>query len=139
MASDILTLNAGSSSLKFSVWRVEPGTELREVLRGEIEKIGIAPRLSARDARGDTVIDHDMAESGAKLGHEHLLRELFAALLGSSKRFQGDRPSRRAWPCDLHRAGPIGSRVMAELAKLQPLAHLHQSHNISGIRTCAAL
>ena len=80
MASDILTLNAGSSSLKFSLWQAETGMELRELFRGEIEKIGIAPHLSAREPGGRTVIDNRFAEGGAKLSHEDLLRELFAWL-----------------------------------------------------------
>jgi acetate kinase len=84
MASDILTLNAGSSSLKFSVWRVEPRTEL---LRGEIEKIGIAARLSARDPRGHTVIDHACAPASAAqhFGDSHL-RSAAAARAASRMR-----------------------------------------------------
>ena len=78
MASDILTLNAGSSSLKFSFWRCETGMELSELFRGEVEKIGIAPRLRARGPSGDTVIDKNFSEGSAKLTHEDLLRELFA-------------------------------------------------------------
>ncbi len=141
MASDILTLNAGSSSLKFSVWRAETGTELRELLRGEIEKIGIAPRLSAREPGCRTIIDHNIGDGGgAKLGHDDLLRELFA-------RLSRDHPN--GFEAIGHRvvhggahftaAVRIDDRVMAELAKLQPLAPLHQPHNISGIRACAAL
>ena len=80
MANDIFTLNAGSSSLKFSLWEAETGTELRELFRGEIEKIGIAPHLAAREPSGRTVIDKRFDEGGAKLSHESLLRELFAWL-----------------------------------------------------------
>jgi acetate kinase len=46
MASHILTLNAGSSSLKFSLWQSGTGMDLRELFRGEVEKIGIDPHLS---------------------------------------------------------------------------------------------
>src|SRR5436190_1451026 len=80
MASDILTLNAGSSSLKFSLWQSGIGIGLRELFRGEIEKIGIAPHLFARESGGRTVIDSRFEEGGAKLNHEDLLRELFARL-----------------------------------------------------------
>ena len=54
MGGDILTLNAGSSSLKFSFWHCDTGMELYELFRGEIEKIGIAPHLTARKPHGDT-------------------------------------------------------------------------------------
>ena len=50
MANDVFTLNAGSSSLKFSLWEAETGTELRELFRGEIEKIGI-PHACLRGSR----------------------------------------------------------------------------------------
>jgi hypothetical protein len=52
--------------------------ELREVLRGEIEKIGIAPHLSARKPGSRTVVEKSFCERGAKLSNEDLLRELFA-------------------------------------------------------------
>jgi acetate kinase len=72
MASDILTLNAGSSSLKFSLWHSATGMNLRELLRGEVEKIGIAPHLSAREPGGDVVIDSGFGEAGGRLTHEDL-------------------------------------------------------------------
>jgi acetate kinase len=140
MASDILTLNAGSSSLKFSVWRAATGMELRELIRGEIEKIGIAPHLSAREPGGRTVIDRAMGEDRAKLGSDDLLRALVTSLVR-------DRPE--GFKAIGHRivhggatfTAPIrvDDAVMAALARLEPLAPLHQPHNLSGIRTCAAL
>ena len=77
MAGDLLTLNAGSSSLKFSLWHCWTGIELRELFRGEVEKIGIAPRLRAQRPHGDSVADKDFGNDGAKLTHEDLLYELF--------------------------------------------------------------
>ena len=68
MASDILTLNAGSSSLKFSLWQMGTGTELCELFRGEIEKIGVAPHLSARESDLLRIINRGLsAEKGARL------------------------------------------------------------------------
>jgi acetate kinase len=140
MAGDILTINAGSSSLKFSLWHAETAMEMREIFRGEIEEIGIAPHLSARKPEGRMIIDNRFDEGGAKLSHEDLLRELFAWL-------SRDRPD--GFAAIGHRivhggaifAAPvrIDDRVMEKLAKLEPLAPLHQPHNLAGIRTCAAL
>src|SRR5262249_25050292 len=67
MANDVFTLNAGSSSLKFSLWEAGTGTELRELFRGEIDKIGIAPHLSAREPAGRTLIDKRFEEGGTNL------------------------------------------------------------------------
>jgi acetate kinase len=140
MASDILTLNAGSSSLKFSLWHSGTGTDLRELFRGEIEKIGIAPHLSAWGPGGEAVIDRGFGDGGAKLTHEDLLRELFAWF---------SRQRRDGFKAIGHRivhggatfTAPvrIDDDVMERLSKLEPLAPLHQPHNLSGIRTCAAL
>ena len=45
----VLVLNAGSSSLKFAVFRVAAdGEDPRSVLRGQIAGIGSSPVLSAR-------------------------------------------------------------------------------------------
>ena len=140
VASDILTLNAGSSSLKFSLWQAETGMELRELFRGEIEKIGIAPHLSAREPGGRTVIDNDFAEGGAKLSHEDLLRELFVWL--SQQRRNGIKAiGHRIVHGGATFTAPvrIDDHVMENLSKLEPLAPLHQPHNLSGIRICAAL
>ena len=140
MASDILTLNAGSSSLKFSLWQAGTGMELRELFRGEIEKIGIAPHLSAREPGGRTVIDNRFDGGGAKLSHEDLLRELFAGL--SQQRRDGFKAiGHRIVHGGAMFSAPVrvDDDVMGQLSKLEPLAPLHQPHNLSGIRICAAL
>jgi acetate kinase len=140
MASDILTLNAGSSSLKFSLWQAGTGMELRELFRGEIEKIGITPHLSAREPGGRTVIDNRFDGGGAKLSHEDLLRELFAWL--SQQRRDGFRAiGHRIVHGGATFTAPvrIDDDVMERLSKLEPLAPLHQPHNLSAIRICAAL
>src|SRR5262245_44487641 len=90
MASDIFTLNAGSSSIKFSLWHSATATELPEIFRGEIEKIGIAPHLSVRDPGSEMILRRSFDEAGgAKLTHEDLLRELFAWLSQQSYELKG--------------------------------------------------
>ena len=140
MANDVFTLNAGSSSLKFSLWEAETGTALRELFRGEIEKIGIAPHLSAREPAGRTVIDKRFEEGGADLSHENLLRELFAWL--SQQRRDGLKAiGHRIVHGGAMFTAPvrIDRDVMERLSKLEPLAPLHQPHNLSGVRICAML
>src|SRR5438034_5293145 len=137
MASDILTLNAGSSSLKFSLWQMGTGTELCELFRGGIEKIGVAPHLSARESDGRIIAEHEFEQGGAKLTYEDLLRELFAWLSqqrGGRLEAIGHR---------VVHGGPdfcaplrIDDQLMKNLARLESLAPLHQPHNLSGIRIC---
>ncbi|HKD75411.1 MAG TPA: propionate/acetate kinase, partial [Ktedonobacterales bacterium] len=139
MASDIFTLNAGSSSLKFSLWEAET-TGPRELFRGEIEKIGIAPHLSAREPSGHTVIDKRFDKGGANLSHEDLLRELFAWLSQQCRdRFKAIGHRIVHGGTTFTTSVRIDDDVMESLTKLEPLAPLHQPHNLSGVRICAML
>jgi acetate kinase len=49
MSDAIIVANAGSSSLKFSVYEVAEA-ELNLVARGQIEGLGTSPRFTAKDA-----------------------------------------------------------------------------------------
>jgi acetate kinase len=137
----ILTINAGSSSLKFSLWHLAGSDDLQEAVRGEIERIGIAPRLAARTPAGATLLEKTFGSEGARLTHEALLQELFA---------------QRAWGRGECRFAAVGHRVvhggrafvdpvviddavMDRLSRLEPLAPLHQPHNLSAIRACTTL
>ncbi|TIX21092.1 MAG: acetate kinase, partial [Mesorhizobium sp.] len=51
MRHAILALNAGSSSIKFGLYDVEPSAELQLVSRGTLD-LGDAPRLSVKAADG---------------------------------------------------------------------------------------
>ena len=141
MASGILTLNAGSSSLKFSFWHCETGTELSELFRGEVEKIGIAPRLRAQGPHGDSVADKDFGKDGAGLSHEDLLYELFDWVSHDQRQNAIKAIGHRIvhGGSSFTASVRIDDEVMEELSKLEPLAPLHQPHNLSGIRTCAKL
>jgi hypothetical protein len=77
MASDILTLNLGSSRLKFSLWQAGFGMELREVLRGESRRSG-SPRIVCAGAQQPDGRREELYERGANLSHEDPMRELFA-------------------------------------------------------------
>ncbi len=50
MTGSILTINGGSSSLKFALF--DNNAELAATVRGEIEDLDAAPHLLARDASG---------------------------------------------------------------------------------------
>ena len=59
-----LVLNAGSSSLKFCVYRrpaQHPGWQLEA--RGQIEGIGTSPRLSVKNDAGTKVFDEPLSAS----------------------------------------------------------------------------
>jgi acetate kinase len=140
MADAVLTINAGSSSLKFSVYRV--GTDERPELaaKGQVEGIGTAPHLVAEDAEGQTLVERRWPDD-RRSGHAEFfrviggwLREHFSevALLGV-----GHRVVHGGVDC----AAPVrvDPAVLARLEALCPLAPLHQPHNLAGIRAVAAV
>src|SRR5215469_16226605 len=63
-----LVLNAGSSSLKFCVFRQTGDRDWGVAGRGQIEGIGTSPRLSVKDAEGVRLAD-DNLDSSVKDGH----------------------------------------------------------------------
>ena len=63
MDSFALVLNAGSSSLKFCVFRPTPGAEWQVEVRGQIEGIGTAPRFSAKDGAGTRIADEALDDT----------------------------------------------------------------------------
>src|SRR6185295_5543321 len=55
-----LVLNAGSSSLKFSVFQRPEGEGWRLEARGQIEGIGVSPRLTAKDSNDEILANQDV-------------------------------------------------------------------------------
>ena len=67
MADAIAVLNAGSSSIKFSVYLHDAG-RLEVALRGQVEGLHRAPRFVARDRSGQVDAEKSWGE-GVSLGH----------------------------------------------------------------------
>ena len=140
MTDAVLTINAGSSSLKFSVYHIGEPDRLLLSARGEVEGIGTSPRLVAEDAEGQTLVDRGWPDDRGS-GHAEFfrvigawLREHFSdmALLGVGHRVVHG---------GVDYAAPvrIGPAVLARLEALCPLAPLHQPHNLAGIRAVASV
>ncbi|MBL6456334.1 acetate/propionate family kinase [Belnapia sp. T6] len=141
MPDAVLTLNAGSSSLKFALHEIAGAAEAsRAVVRGAIEGIGTAPHFLAHDAAG-AMLEERRWPDGAALPHEALLDTLLAwveAHLCTERLVAvGHRVVHGG---DLH-AGPalVTPVVLAGLETLSPLAPLHQPHNLAPMRAIAAL
>ena len=60
MADVILVINAGSSSVKFSLFEVD-GRALRLTSKGQLDGVGTQPRLRTRDAAGATLSDEKLS------------------------------------------------------------------------------
>ncbi|MEO5701814.1 MAG: acetate/propionate family kinase [Casimicrobiaceae bacterium] len=134
----LLVLNAGSSSLKFSLFGIEADTP-RLALSGQVEGLYTAAHFVARDARGATV-DERRWPDGTALGHEgataHLLDYLRTALDRVRLVAAGHRVVHGGTLYDA--PVRIDARVVERLTALVPLAPLHQPHNLTPIRALLA-
>lgn len=132
----LLVLNAGSSSLKFGVFPAEGGATL---LSGQVDAIGIAPKLHAR--RGDERFDEPLPEvAGHPCAHEEALAWLLDWLAGHLAALNVIAAGHRVVHGGTRFSAPvrIDPAALAELEALIPLAPLHQPHNLRGIRALAA-
>jgi acetate kinase len=132
--SVILTLNAGSSSLKFAAFRLAGQGEPDLLASGQIEGIGATAKGAVKTASGETAElsfdrSHARADHAAAMGA--ILDWLKEAGYDSSVAAVGHR---------LVHGGPdysepvlIDDATLAKLKALIPLAPLHQPHNVAGV------
>lgn len=134
MADAILVLNAGSSSIKFSLFAARAGS-LDLALRGQIEGLYTTPRFVARDEQGAVVSDKSW-DKGTRLGHDGALDHLAGFIRGELAEQRLVGVGHRVVHGGLEYTQParIDARVVAALEKFVPLAPLHQPHNLTPIR-----
>ncbi|WP_067734339.1 acetate/propionate family kinase [Novosphingobium naphthalenivorans] len=136
MSRLILTLNAGSSSIKFAIFSASGSSEGRAVAEGKAVNIGSAgTNLAVHDGAGTRLLSRDYAEDA---GEDLVLQDLLAwieshfggTLAAAGHRVVHGGPRFHA-PCR------VTADLIGELAKLVPLAPLHQPHNLAPIRVLA--
>ena len=139
MPKAVLTLNAGSSSIKFALYEVGHSTQ-RLISHGMIEGIGEAPRFTACAPDG-AVLESCTWQPAAAASHEQLLQPLLAwitAHLGDEALVAvGHRVVHGGTL--FHQPVRIDPAVLAELEKLVPLAPLHQPHNLAAVKAVSSL
>ena len=127
----IAVINAGSSSIKFALF--EEDGEQRLLFRGQIENIGVGPRLTVHDSAGEKVSEN---EWGAKdLDHGSATKVILQTAIG----LLGGKPvagvGHRVVHGGTNFTAPalVTKDVVKSLKGLCPLAPLHQIHNIAPI------
>jgi acetate kinase len=130
MVDAILVLNAGSSSIKFSLFAERDG-EPRPALAGLLEGLYTAPKFSARDAAGG----QEWAQ-GTRPGHDGAMAHLIEFLQERRADYRLAAVGHRVvhGGVDFSRPVLVDPQVVARLEKLAPLAPLHQKHNLAPIR-----
>ena len=133
----ILVANAGSSSVKFQVFGIEEG-QLKRQIKGIAEGIGTHPKLHAKAAGGEVLVD--------RVYMNEAMPDVPAALLTAGAWLRDE--------LDIHpvavghrvvHGGPefdqpvlVTEDVLHRLEQYIPLAPLHQPHNLAPIRTIMA-
>jgi len=134
VADAIAVLNAGSSSVKFSLFTDDAGT-LDLVARGQAEALFTSPRFTAKDGEGRVVAGKAWGD-GVVLGHAGALDHLMGFV---RERLAGHRlvgVGHRVVHGGLEYAAParVDAALVERLEKYVPLAPLHQPHNLAPIR-----
>ncbi len=138
MADAILTLNAGSSSLKFALFEQDGANRATPVVRGEVEQIAIDPHFAARDASGAVLADARWPQAAgdfqllfekvidwteSHLGEGQLIAVGHRVVHGGSNHARPER---------------VTPELLSALDQLTPMAPLHQPQNLAPIRAIAA-
>jgi acetate kinase len=138
MSDAILVVNAGSSSIKFSLFLAR-GEALDLLLGGQIESLYTAPRFKARDAAGAVVGERQWPE-GEALGHDGAITHLAGFLREQLGAHRLAAVGHRVVHGGLDYAAPVRltAEIVGHLEQFIPLAPLHQPHNLKPIRLLLA-
>ena len=130
MADIILTVNAGSSSVKLAAFEDRGAGETVALLRGGIDDLDGAPHLKLRDASQRIVVDRALPGGSRDAYLDTLLELVREQVPGDHLAAVGHRVVHGAM-----RDGParVDTALLRELAALMPLAPLHQGHNLAPI------
>src|SRR5437899_5435223 len=134
MPDAILILNAGSSSIKFSVFVAKAG-ELALTFGGQIEGLFTSPRFVAKTP-DKKVIGEKSWGDGVKLGHDGAIDYLSVFLREHKGNLKLAGMGHRVVLGGVKYSQPVrvDAQVLAELEELIPLAPLHQPHNLPPFR-----
>jgi acetate kinase len=135
MGDAILVLNAGSSSIKFSLFADERAG-LALVAGGQMAAIHTSPQFVARDASGAKVAEKRWPAQ-TQLGHEAALAHIVEWLKAThGERYRLAAVGHRVVHGGAEHAAPVrvDAAMVAKLERLIPLAPLHQPHNLAPIR-----
>ena len=136
MSGNILVLNSGSSGIKFGLYNADDSA-LPLLGRGQIE-LGHSTHMRAVDQDNKPIADEVL---GQDLDHSQAM----AALVNWGRQLEAVRAIHAVGHRVVH-GGPsffaplkVDATVLDALSQLNPLAPLHQRHNLAGIRALATL
>lgn len=134
MSDAIVVLNAGSSSIKFSVFAMQDGN-LELLLRGQTEGLYTLARFLAKDGSGAVVAEHSW-DAGQSPGHDGALQHLLEYLRAELSTYRPLAVGHRVVHGGPDAIGPVRvtAQVLDHLEGFIPLFPLHLPHNLAPVR-----
>jgi acetate kinase len=135
----VIVLNAGSSSVKFSIFQLYGG-RFEAQWRGQIDGIGAAASFTVWE-RGERIVDEPFRCGEDASAHKAAFATLLAWLFGRIDRDALIAAGHRV----VHGGGvftepvAIDATTLAQIEAFAPLAPLHQPQSVAGIRALAEL
>lgn len=141
MANAILTINAGSSSIKFALFACNDAVSHRPEIAGQIDGLGALPHLKAEDTEGHKLDDSDLSFDGPPdAQHKAALAFLVDWLHRHESGWKIVAVGHRVVHGGQMFSAPtvLSAPTIEALRALIPLAPLHQPHNLAGIEVLTA-
>ena len=125
----ILVLNSGSSSIKFTLYS---GDTVQ--LKGQISGLGAQPHISLASRVSDTRVDRQLSADEGR-SHGASLAALLPVLEQELGGRSVDAVGHRVVHGGVTHTEPVRltAEILEDLKALEPLAPLHQPHNLAGI------
>ncbi|UCV02689.1 acetate/propionate family kinase [Dechloromonas denitrificans] len=134
MKQGILTINAGSSSIKFALFSLAHPISPEAEVSGQIDGIGTeATKMVAKNKAGEHIADQLL--DGEKVSHTQAFDALLKWFTASHADWEIVAVGHRVVHGGEHYSKPIviTPHVLTRLTSYVPLAPLHQPHNVAGI------
>lgn len=138
-AGAILVINAGSSSIKFSLYRADDRPSKPNLLcEGELAGLGHPVHFLAKDLSGQTLVEQMLPASTT---HEDAMAVVLRWIQGQFQAVTLLAAGHRVAHGGTIYTGPVllNGQVVADLRSLVPLAPLHQPHHLAAIDALARL
>jgi acetate kinase len=143
MSDVILALNAGSSSIKFSIFVTTGRVDaLSLVYRGGVEGLGTEPRFLVSNIAGQRFVDEQLkAKAATTLSHEEALDMLLEWIDHHEQGLKLIGVGHRVVHGGTLFLAPVlvDSVVMNQLEQLVTLAPLHLPHNLAAMKSIARI
>jgi acetate kinase len=140
MSRGILTINAGSSSIKFALFELNGDLTAQATVSGQIDGIGAEARLVAKDPAGKHEVTLQLS-GGQEAQHQASLNFLLQWLHDNHQGWSLAAVGHRVVHGGELFSAPIAvdREILAKLERFITLAPLHQPHNLNGIKAIANL